>query len=152
MAPVCGLLQRSMNDSQTVVSHQGTEAGPVHTFSQEDINGGLLQYVQTSPAHTSDSFMLVASNGVTDVSDIKVLVDIIPLLVPLEVANLTLDEGSSEILTSEIIKITNKHFAGINFVYHVTKAPRHGHIENTRLPGVPISSFTCRQVSSAVLG
>ncbi|XP_062334244.1 chondroitin sulfate proteoglycan 4-like [Osmerus eperlanus] len=146
MAPAHGFLRRSANGGHEEDSYQGTEAKPLHTFLQEDVNLGLLQYVQTHPAHTNDSFLLDATNGVTELTDIKVNVDIIPYFVPLQVANMTLDEGSSHALTSAIIKVTNKHFTGLNYMYHVTEPPHHGHIEHLHLHGVPIHYFSHREV------
>ena len=144
MAPAHGFLRRSANGGQE-------EEEPLHTFLQEDVNLGLLQYVQTRPAHTNDSFLLDATNGVTELTDIKVNIDIIPYLVPLQVASMTLDEGSSHALTSAIINVTNKHFTGLNFRYRVTEPPHHGHIEHSGLHGVPIHYFSHREVSTLLI-
>lgn len=145
-APSHGFLQRSVEGED---NYQGTEEEPVHTFSQEDINTGCIQYVQVGSDQTNDSFLLDATNGLTGAHDIMVLVDIIPLLLPLRVSNLTLDEGSSKALTKEVITVTNSHFSELNFLYSVTEPPRFGHIEHSRIPGVNIPSFTRKQVREA---
>lgn len=64
----------------------------------------------------------------------------------LKVIDLTLDEGSSLSLTSDIIKVTSRHFSGMNFLYQVTVPPRHGHLEHSRIPGMPITAFTHTEV------
>lgn len=103
-------------------------------------------HVKIDPDTFNDTFILDATNGVTDVSEIRVAVDVIPRLIPLQVSNFTLKEGASKALTQEILKVTNRHFSGINFLYSLTQPPQHGHIEHSRHPGVPLTSFTRRQV------
>ncbi|XP_061623484.1 chondroitin sulfate proteoglycan 4 [Phyllopteryx taeniolatus] len=124
----------------------GSEESPVKTFTQNDINSGNIQYVQAELSKVNDTFILEATNGVTDVSDISISVDIIPRRIPLKVSNFTVDEGGYKALTKEILEVTNRHFAGINFLFNVTEPPHHGHIEHSRHPGVPLTSFTRRQV------
>ncbi|XP_036384600.1 chondroitin sulfate proteoglycan 4-like [Megalops cyprinoides] len=124
----------------------GSEQTPIRTFSQSDINKGNIQYVQVAADQETDSFVLDATNGVTEVSDIRISVDIIPQLIPLLVSNITLKEGSSKALTEDVIKVSSPHFAGLDFQYFVPEPPQHGHIEHSRLPGVPITTFTRKQV------
>lgn len=63
-----------------------------------------------------------------------------------QVSDLTLDEGSSMPLTSDIIKVASHHFSGMNFLYQVINPPRHGHLEHSRIPGMPITAFTHTEV------
>uniref|UniRef100_A0A671LM30 Si:dkey-193c22.2 n=1 Tax=Sinocyclocheilus anshuiensis TaxID=1608454 RepID=A0A671LM30_9TELE len=122
--------------------YQGTQEDPLVTFSQRDVNAGNIQYVQVAPGQESDSFTLEASNGVAEVNDIIVSVDIIPRLIPIEVSNITLKEGASKALTEDVISVTNPHFSGLNFVYYVSEGPLHGRIENSRFRGIPTTYFT----------
>lgn len=64
----------------------------------------------------------------------------------LQVLNLTLDEGSSLPLTSRIIKVASHHFSGLNFLYQVIVPPGFGHLEHSRIPGMPINAFTHTEV------
>nr|XP_055055897.1 LOW QUALITY PROTEIN: chondroitin sulfate proteoglycan 4 [Misgurnus anguillicaudatus] len=139
--PSYGYLRLFLEDQ-----YQGTEEDQLVIFSQQDVNAGNIQYVQVTPGQTNDSFTLEASNGVAEVSDIIVSVDIIPRLIPIEVSNITLNEGASKALTEVIIKVTNSHFTGLNFVYYVSEGPLHGRIENSRFPGIPTTYFTKKQV------
>lgn len=68
------------------------------------------------------------------------------LLSVLQVSDLTLDEGSSMPLTPDIIKVASHHFSGMNFLYQVITPPRHGHLEHSRIPGMPITAFTHTEV------
>lgn len=144
VAPSHGFLRRSDNER-----YVGTKLSAVTTFTQEDINGGNIQYVQAEPNKASDAFILHATNGVTRVRDIRMSVDIIPRLIPLQVTNITLPEGASRALTRDVLRVTSRHFSGINFLYSVIAPPQHGHVEHSRHPGVSISSFTRRQVRNS---
>ncbi|KAM9858922.1 chondroitin sulfate proteoglycan 4 [Aulostomus maculatus] len=142
-APSHGFLRRFVEAEERYI---GTKQSPVKTFTQKDINSGNIQYMQVEPDKVNDTFILDATNGVTDVSNIRVSVDIIPRLIPLQVSNFTLNEGAAKALTQEVLIVTNRHFSGINFLFSVIEPPNHGHIEHTRHPGVSITSFTRRQV------
>ncbi|XP_047448719.1 chondroitin sulfate proteoglycan 4 [Mugil cephalus] len=143
VAPSHGFIRRFVEATERYV---GTKQSPVRTFTQDDINSGNIQYVQTEPNRVGDTFVLDATNGITDVCNITMAVDIIPLLIPLQVSNFTLNEGASKALTQDVLKVSNRHFSGINFFFSLTEPPQHGHIEHSRHPGVPITTFTRRQV------
>ena len=143
VAPSHGYIRRFVEAEERYV---GTKLSPVKTFTQEDINSGNIQYMQVEPNKVNDTFILDATNGVTDVNDIRMSVDIIPRLIPLQVSNFTLNEGASKALTQDVLKVTNRHFSGINFLYSLTEPPQRGHVEHSRHPGVAITSFTRRQV------
>ncbi|MED6264962.1 hypothetical protein CHARACLAT_020563, partial [Characodon lateralis] len=125
---------------------KGLKEQPTITFTQEDLNQRSIIYQQQAAGSINDSIVLEATNGVTKVGPIRVVVDIIPILLPLQVLNLTLDEGSSMPLTSSIIKVASHHFLGLNFLYQVTVPPRFGHLEHSRIPGMPINAFTHTEV------
>ena len=61
-------------------------------------------------------------------------------------SDLTLDEGSSLPLTSDVIKVGGHHFAGMSFLYQVVVPPRNGHLEHNRIPGMPLTAFTHTEV------
>ncbi|XP_059406330.1 chondroitin sulfate proteoglycan 4 isoform X1 [Carassius carassius] len=143
VAPSYGYLRHFIEGKD---QYQGTKEDPLVTFSQRDVNAGNIQYVQVAPGQESDSFTLEASNGVTEVNDIIMSVDIIPRLIPIEVSNITLKEGASKALTEDVIRVTNPHFSGLNFVYYVSEGPLHGRIENSRFRGIPTTYFTRKQV------
>lgn len=129
------------------VSGENRYDGNVRKFSQWDVNAGHIRYVQEKPGHTGDSFSLDVTNGIVTVCDLVVFVDIIPFFLPLEVENLTMEEGTSRALTREVIKVTGQHFTKLHVLYHVIEGPYHGRIEHFWIPGVPILSFTRVQVS-----
>ncbi|XP_047675015.1 chondroitin sulfate proteoglycan 4 [Tachysurus fulvidraco] len=143
VSPGYGYLRRFHNSKE---QFQGIEQDPLLTFTQQEINSGNIQYVQITPERMNDSFVLEASNGVTELSGIMMSVDIIPHYIPMEVSNITLKEGASKALTEDIIRVTSPHFSGLHFVYYVSDGPMHGRIENSRFPGTPTTYFTRKQV------
>lgn len=145
LAPAHGFLRISMVEED---HYHGSKENPIQSFSQDDINKGHIQYVQTDHGYINDSFSLDVTNGILTIHDLVVVVDIIPLHIPLEVSNMSLIEGSSKALSQDIIKVVNQHFHGLQIFYLVTEGPHHGRIEHSRIPGVPIPSFTRAQVSS----
>ncbi|XP_055369493.1 chondroitin sulfate proteoglycan 4-like isoform X2 [Betta splendens] len=118
---------------------------PMTSFTQEDVNQGRVIYHQQTMG-SNDSVLLEATNGVTTVGPIRLEVDILPALLPLQVSDLTLDEGSSLLLTSDIIKVASHHFSNMNFLYQVVVPPQRGHLEHSRIPGMPITAFTHTEV------
>ncbi|XP_071260501.1 chondroitin sulfate proteoglycan 4-like isoform X2 [Salvelinus alpinus] len=148
VSPLHGFLRCFVEAEEQYV---GTEQIPVQTFSQEDVNAGNIQYMQTTPSQVNDTFLLDVSNGVTEVNSIRISVDIIPRLIPLQVSNFTLREGESKALTQEVLRVTNRHFSGLNFLYSLTEPPQNGYIEHSRYPGVPVLSFTRRQVEQELI-
>lgn len=144
VAPSHGFLRFSALEDH---HYRGSQEKPIVSFSQADINEGHIQYVQTKHGNINDTLSLDVTNGIQTVHDLIVSVDIIPQHIPLEVSNVTLKEGSSKALTQDVIKVTSRHLHGLQIFYLVTEGPYHGQIEHSRIPGVPILSFTRVQVS-----
>lgn len=124
----------------------GTQETPIQTFSQKDVNAGNVQYMQVGANQLNDTFVLDVTNGITEVGDIRMSVDVIPSHIPLEVSNITLNEGAAKALTKEVIKVANRYFSGLNFQYNVLEGPYHGRIEHSQFPGVQRTAFTRKQV------
>lgn len=55
------------------------------TFTQEDINQGKITYHQQAAGGTNDSLLLEATNGVTKVGPVRLEIDIVPAILPLQV-------------------------------------------------------------------
>ncbi|KAJ8263053.1 hypothetical protein COCON_G00155100 [Conger conger] len=129
----------------------GTEQMAIGTFSQTDLNAGIIRYVQMEPGQTQDTFVVEATDGVTGVGDIHMLVDIIPLYIPLWVSSVTVQEGGSQVLSEEVIEVPDHRFLGPNLRYTVIDPPHQGHIEHTYFPGIPITTFTRKQVERELI-
>lgn len=55
------------------------------TFTQEDINQGKITYQQQAAGRTNDSLLLEATNGLTKVGPVRLEVDVVPAILPLQV-------------------------------------------------------------------
>ncbi|KAG8535213.1 hypothetical protein GDO81_029167, partial [Engystomops pustulosus] len=117
----------------------------ITTFTQQDINQGNIQYVQTVAGQVQDNFTLDVTNGVREISAMTMSIDIIPILIPLEIQNITVREGASKALTQDYLRVPNKHFQDLNFQFVLLDEPKNGYVENTRFPGVKLSRFTKKQ-------
>lgn len=127
-------------------SYLGADQRPVLSFTQQDVDEGKVQYVQTVSDQLDDRFSLDVTNGVQTVSGIDISVDIIPRMIPLEVQNFTVIEGRSKALKEDYLKISSRHFAGLSCEFILTEQPKHGFVEDSRVPGMKLTTFTRKQV------
>ncbi|XP_040277174.1 chondroitin sulfate proteoglycan 4-like [Bufo bufo] len=123
----------------------------IATFTQQDINRGNIQYVQSASGHVQDNFTLDVTNGVREISGIAVSIDIIPILIPLEIQNITVREGASKALTRDHLRVLNRHFQDLNLEFVLLDEPNNGYVENTRFPGIKLSRFTQKQVEQELI-
>ncbi|KAM4808341.1 chondroitin sulfate proteoglycan 4-like [Rhinophrynus dorsalis] len=136
---------------ESAEGHLTMKPNSIPMFTQHDVNSGNIQYVQTDSGHLQDNFTVDVTNGIREISGIMIYVDIIPILIPLEVLNITVKEGASKALTEEQLKIPNKHFSELDFDFVLVDQPKHGYIENTRFPGIKLPRFTRKQVEQELI-
>ncbi|NWI87101.1 CSPG4 protein, partial [Pitta sordida] len=132
-------------------SYLSSDQRLILSFTQQDIDEGKIQYVQTVSDQLEDHFFLDVTNGVRTVSGIEVSIQIIPRMIPLEVQNFTVIEGGSKALVEDYLKISSRHFAGLSCEYILTEQPKHGYVENSRLPGIKLTTFTRKQVEQELI-
>lgn len=70
---------------------QGIREQQTTSFTQDDLNHGSIIYHHQAIGSTNDSVLLEATNGVTKVGPIRLEIDIIPILLPLQVQHVCLD-------------------------------------------------------------
>ncbi|NXC05525.1 CSPG4 protein, partial [Orthonyx spaldingii] len=140
--PVHGYIQKFSSEE----SYLSSDQRPALSFTQQDVDDGKVQYVQTVSDQLDDHFFLDVTNGVRTVSGIEISVDIIPRMIPLEVQNFTVVEGGSKALVEDNLKISSRHFSGLSCEFILTEQPKHGYVENSRVPGIKLTTFTRKQV------
>ncbi|NXH30947.1 CSPG4 protein, partial [Myiagra hebetior] len=145
--PVHGYIRKFSSEENYLSSDQR----PALSFTQQDVDEGKVQYVQTASDQLDDHFFLDVTNGVRTVSGIEIFVDIIPRMIPLEVKNLTVIEGGSKALVEDNLKIPSRHFAGLSCEFILTEQPKHGYVENSRVPGIKLTAFTRKQVEQELI-
>ncbi|KAJ7412081.1 chondroitin sulfate proteoglycan 4-like isoform X1 [Pitangus sulphuratus] len=132
-------------------SYLSFDQRPVLSFTQQDVDEGKVQYVQTVSDQLEDRFFLDVTNGVRTVSGIEISVDIIPRIIPLEVQNFTVIEGGSKALVEDYLKISSRHFVGLSCEFILTEQPKHGYVENSHVPGIKLTAFTRKQVEQELI-
>ncbi|KAM6229600.1 chondroitin sulfate proteoglycan 4-like isoform 3-T3 [Porphyrio hochstetteri] len=145
--PVHGYIRKFSSDED----YLGADQSPVLSFTQQDVDEGKVQYMQTLSDQLDDHFSLDVTNGVQTVNGIEISVDIIPRMIPLEVQNFTVIEGGSKALVEDYLKISNRHFAGLSCEFILIEQPNHGYIENSHIPGMKLATFTRKQVEQELI-
>ncbi|XP_072348776.1 chondroitin sulfate proteoglycan 4-like [Scyliorhinus torazame] len=137
-APLCG---RLVMVTESLTGPQES----LKSFSQDDINGGRVQYVNSRFSPQGDLFILDVSNGFKTVDGLTVLVKLVPDVIILVTQNFSVGEGGAQTITGDILNISN-YQPSSNFEFYVTKAPKHGRIGHHGLPEDNVSSFTMEEV------
>ncbi|NXD87211.1 CSPG4 protein, partial [Halcyon senegalensis] len=141
-APIHGYIRKFSSEE----SYLGADQRPILSFTQQDVDEGKVQYVQMVTDQLDDCFSLDVTNGVQTVSGIEISVDIIPRMILLEVQNFTVMEGGSKALVEDYLKIASRHFVGLSCEFILIEQPKHGYVENSRVPGVKLTTFNKKQV------
>ncbi|NWH88064.1 CSPG4 protein, partial [Aegithalos caudatus] len=145
--PVHGYIRKFSSEE----SYLSSDQRPALSFTQQDVDEGKVQYVQTVSDQLDDHFFLDVTNGVRTVSGIEIFIDIIPRMIPLEVQNFTVFEGGSKALVEDYLKISSRHFAGLSCEFILTEQPKHGYVENSHAPGMKLATFTRKQVEQELI-
>ncbi|XP_062369704.1 chondroitin sulfate proteoglycan 4-like [Cinclus cinclus] len=145
--PVHGYIRKFSSEE----SYLGSDQRPALSFTQQDVDEGKVQYVQTISGQLDDHFFLDVTSGVRTVTGIEISVDIIPRMIPLEVQNFTVIEGCSKALVEDYLKISSRHFAGLSCEFILTEQPKHGYVENSHVPGIKLATFTRKQVEQELI-
>uniref|UniRef100_A0AAX7USN5 Fraser extracellular matrix complex subunit 1 n=1 Tax=Astatotilapia calliptera TaxID=8154 RepID=A0AAX7USN5_ASTCA len=147
--PPVGKLQLNRSSRAESVSVRG----PIQSFTQEDVNKGLLQYSHEKGekgGSLSFKFNLLDPEGNKLIDQsffISVLEDHLP---PSVVVNkgLVLDENSVKKLTTLQLSASDQDSEPGELIYRVTKQTSLGHLEHTASPGTRISTFTQADLAS----
>ncbi|XP_066216221.1 chondroitin sulfate proteoglycan 4-like [Saccopteryx leptura] len=145
--PMHGYLRKSFPEESSLGAG---ETSPL-VFTQRDIDDGNIHYVQTAPGKQQDRFLLDVMSGFHAVSGVDILVDIVPKWIPLEVQNLSIQEGGSKALKEDNLRIPSKYFEGFDCEFVLHKPPRHGYVENSHFPRVKLMKFTRKQVENELI-
>ncbi|XP_033644314.1 extracellular matrix protein FRAS1-like [Asterias rubens] len=148
--PTVGQLQ-FLRNGQSVVWLRVN--GEMSSFTQSDIDNGYIQYVHDArEAAGTVVFKFTLSdpegNGLIDQSFlITVLEDRVP---PQVLANhgLTLAEGTSKSITTDILSFTDVDSIPGNLIYSISNGPTYGQLEFTDNPDAPITEFTQSDLAS----
>jgi hypothetical protein len=122
------------------------EGNAVMSFTLQNINDEKIQYVHDGSNTTFDSFIFSVSDGQNELSNqsfniiITAIDDDAPYLLVNE--SLQLDEGSSSIISSDILSASDTEVDDALLTYTITGLCLNGQIENIDNSGVSIDTFT----------
>ncbi|TSK13508.1 Chondroitin sulfate proteoglycan 4 [Bagarius yarrelli] len=146
-SPLMGHVVKLTNDTESTVS---PVLDYIQSFTQEDINMGTVLYVSAS-LQGKDMFTLDVSNGFTTIEDLQVQVDIMPRLIPVQVANLTVREGDAVTLSEDILNITHPFYRSVHIEFLMEEAPQHGEIRYLDRDDDGLVSFTWEDVQQGIV-
>ncbi|XP_074526804.1 extracellular matrix organizing protein FRAS1 [Halichoeres trimaculatus] len=121
--------------------------GPIQSFTQDDVNKGLLQFSHEKGERggsLSFKFNLLDPEGnklIDQAFFISVLEDRLPPSVEVN-KGLVLDENSMKKLTTLQLSASDQDSEPGELIYKITKQTSLGHLEHAANPGTRISSFT----------
>ncbi|XP_022241093.1 chondroitin sulfate proteoglycan 4-like [Limulus polyphemus] len=141
--------QLKLNDSDKSLKKENHMSGL--TFTQADINEGLLMYVQTKNNVTNDSFCFDVTNGVTSLQNLTFMINIISKIILLKTGNITVAEGKLVALTEYVLDVANPYFAHWISDFLIIEPPRNGHIINVKDPGNMVMEFSLVQLKNGLI-
>ncbi|KAJ1181466.1 hypothetical protein NDU88_006673 [Pleurodeles waltl] len=137
------------------VSHSDTSDGSlnnIQAFTQEEINAGSVLYLSSKPEPGSDPFILDVSNGAKVLEGLVVQLEVLPMTVPFRVQNITVEEGGTRVLSTDVLQIPSSYFTNLNLEFTVMEPPMHGAIRNAeRHGGESLLSFTWNEVEQQLI-
>ncbi|XP_062860440.1 chondroitin sulfate proteoglycan 4 [Trichomycterus rosablanca] len=146
-SPLLGHVVKLTNDSE---SQMAPQLDLINSFTQNDINMGTVLYLSGS-TEGRDTFTVDISNGFTTVEDLHVQVDILPELIPVQVVNLTVNEGETVTLSEEVLNITHPYYRSINIEFFVEGTPEHGDVRCRDSNEEELYTFTWDQVQQNLI-
>ena len=127
----------------------------INSFTQAQIDSGLVVYVHNGSFTASDSFTFTVSDGAggnigaTNFGITVTSVNSVPSLATN--AGSTVVQGLTDLITSGELQVTDADNTPAQLIYTVTVGPVNGQLELTTAPGVAITSFTQADIDAGRL-
>jgi hypothetical protein len=114
----------------------GTSLDIADTFTQEDINNGLLSYQHNGAETVSDQFTFTISDGIASLPETVFQISIsanndTPILVLN--TGLSLEEGTQQSIGSDILMVTDSDNTASELTYILSQMPEHGSLMNNHV-------------------
>lgn len=97
----------------------------VQTFTQEDINNGKILYLHSASEMAPDRMTLEASAGNTT-QEIVILLEILPIDIPVESSDLTAVKGGKTVLPSTLLQVDSDYYLSLFLEIVVLDGPING--------------------------
>ena len=125
----------------------------ISTFSQANLNSGIVRYVHDGGESVTDSLAFLLSDGTATVSG-TLAITVTPVNdVPVVSTNtgVTVSEGGATVLGSAQLAASDPDQAAAQLLYTVNSAPANGRLELTTAPGISITSFSQATLNNGVV-
>ncbi|XP_077326015.1 chondroitin sulfate proteoglycan 4 [Lithobates pipiens] len=116
----------------------------VQTFTQEDINNGKILYLHSASEMLPDRMILEVSAGDTT-QEIVVLLEILPIYIPVEANDMTVEEGGKTVLPSSLLLIHSDYYLSLHLELLVLDEPINGRLTDTQ--GRDLRSFSWNELN-----
>lgn len=103
-----------------------------------------ITYLSINFFQGNDAFTVDVSNGFNTVENLRISVNIVPRLIPIQTFNFTVQEGFSRVINAEIINISHPFYKSASIDFFVEEPPQHGDIRY--LDGDELSYFAWEEV------
>ncbi|XP_071508475.1 extracellular matrix organizing protein FRAS1-like [Diadema antillarum] len=150
----------------------GVRFTPTLTFSMADIYENRISYNHDGTNTLSDRFMFTVSDGTNPMFVVEQGTELQTTSAPqvFEITVMPVDDGTPRIvtnnglsyleyvddramgvLTSRTLQTMDADTSDRDLVYTVTSPPRHGYLESTLTPRVPVSTFTQQDIENGII-
>ena len=116
------------------------------TFTQQDINQGLVSYQLDNTSAVTDQFIFEVSNGLEALRGLEFLINIVQSTVLFEVKNISVREGGQKVLTFDHLVVDKTFYEREVVTFKVRSEPLHGTIKVNRKS---VDIFTSEEVYEA---
>uniref|UniRef100_G3UNJ5 Chondroitin sulfate proteoglycan 4 n=1 Tax=Loxodonta africana TaxID=9785 RepID=G3UNJ5_LOXAF len=140
--------------SHGTFADQPPSLDPVQSFSQEAVDAGQVLYLHSRPEAWTDAFSLDVASGLgAPLEDIRMELEVLPAVIPLEAQNFSVPEGGIRTLAPPLLRITGPYFPKLlGLDLQVLEPPQHGALQREEGPqDRTLQSFSWREVEQRLI-
>ncbi|XP_024138140.1 chondroitin sulfate proteoglycan 4 [Oryzias melastigma] len=126
-------------------SSDGMVLTPISSFTQDDIDQGLIVYVSLTDQGV-DTFMVDVESDYGMLRNVKMNVEIVPHMIPVQAFNFSVKEGFSREINADVLNISHSFYSSKNIEFVVEASPQHGDIRYQ--DGYQLNYFSWREIMS----
>ena len=138
------------NITNGTLTINGVVAADGSTFTQADINNGLVEFTHDGSMTITGSFDVSLADGgedgaTPDLGTVVVDIEFVPVLDTnsgMLILEGTVANPSINPITTAVLSVSDFDTPDSDIVFNIVDLPSRGHLELTTNPGVPVSSFT----------
>uniref|UniRef100_A0A8C7XQS1 Chondroitin sulfate proteoglycan 4 n=1 Tax=Oryzias sinensis TaxID=183150 RepID=A0A8C7XQS1_9TELE len=126
-------------------SSEGNVLNYVTSFTQDDIDQGLIAYASFAN-QGMDTFIVDVESDYDMLKNVKIDIEIVPNMIPVQAFNFSVKEGLSRKINEEVLNISHSFYSSKNIEFLLEGPPQHGDIRYQ--DGYPLIYFSWREIMS----